>query len=63
MRSQKVQAKKDNFVGFVLFKKMDKVKLENDDSIRVYRICGDCVKHIRIWGVGEVTKDQDFYIA
>jgi len=46
-----------------LLKKMDNVKLGNDDSIRVYRICGDCVKHIKIWGVGEVTKDRDFYIA
>ncbi len=46
-----------------LFKKLDRVELAKHDSIRVYRICGECTTHIRIWGVGEVTKDRDFYIA
>lgn len=46
-----------------LYQKLSRVKLGEDDSIRVYRICGDCTKNIKIWGVGEVTKDRDYYIA
>lgn len=46
-----------------LYKKLDKVKLGKEDSIRLYRICGECVNHIKIWGLGEVTKDREYYIA
>ncbi|MFQ5709991.1 MAG: CRISPR-associated endonuclease Cas2 [bacterium] len=46
-----------------LYQKLAELKLGKDDSIRVYRICGECCKHIRIWGTGEVTRDRDFYIA
>ena len=46
-----------------LHKLLDKVKLLENDSIRVYQICSDCSRKITIWGLGEVTKDKDFYIA
>jgi len=46
-----------------LFKKLEKVQLGQHDSVRVYRLCGECAKSIKIWGVGQVTKDRDFYIA
>ncbi len=46
-----------------LKKLLGKTKLEEGDSIRLYKLCGDCVKDITIWGEGEVTKDKDFYIA
>ena len=39
------------------------VELNDDDSIRLYRVCAECVKSVRIWGKGEVTKDQDFYVV
>jgi CRISPR-associated protein Cas2 len=32
------------------------------DSIRVYIICENCLKKIDIIGIGEVTRDLDFYI-
>ena len=34
----------------------------NTDSIRFYSICESCVSRIEITGVGEVSKDIDFYI-
>ena len=46
-----------------LYKKLGKIKLGKEDSIRVYRICGECANNIKIWGVGEVTKDRQFYIV
>jgi CRISPR-associated protein Cas2 len=46
-----------------LQKLIEKVQLGKHDSIRLYRLCGECLKQIKIWGVGEVTQDRDFYIA
>ena len=34
----------------------------NTDSVRFYSICENCVRKIEITGVGEVSKDIDFYI-
>jgi len=34
----------------------------NTDSIRFYPICENCVSRIEITGIGEVSKDIDFYI-
>lgn len=38
------------------------VKLDSDDSIRLYRLCEGCVKTVQIWGSGEVTKDPDVIV-
>ena len=46
-----------------LTKMLEQVKLEKNDSIRLYRICAECSGKIKIWGHGEVTKDKDYYIA
>ena len=46
-----------------LLSHLSKVNLESGDSIRLYRICEDCKKKVRIWGQGTVTEDQPFYIA
>lgn len=46
-----------------LRKVLSEVKLDEGDSIRLYKVCADCAKRIEIWGRGEVTKDKDFYIA
>jgi len=32
------------------------------DSIRFYSICDSCVNRVEIVGIGEVSKDIDFYI-
>jgi CRISPR-associated protein Cas2 len=32
------------------------------DSIRIYIICENCLKKIDIIGIGEITRDLDFYI-
>lgn len=39
------------------------IELEKDESIRLYRLCGECMKKITIWGEGVVTEDKDFYIV
>jgi CRISPR-associated protein Cas2 len=46
-----------------LFAILHQVELDDDDSIRLYRICSQCAGVIKIWGCGEVTKDEDYYIA
>ncbi len=46
-----------------LYGLLDKVKLDKNDSIRVYKLCLECKQNIRIWGSGEVTEDKEFYIA
>ena len=45
-----------------LVKILKKVPLSDNDSIRLYKICEQCARNIKIWGKGEVTKDKDFYI-
>jgi len=42
---------------------LGKVKLKNEDSIRLYHLCQACISKVTIWGVGEVTEDKPFYIA
>jgi CRISPR-associated protein Cas2 len=45
-----------------LRKQLSWVKLDPDDSIRLYRLCEGCVKTVQIWGAGEVTKDPDIVV-
>lgn len=42
---------------------LGKVKLEGEDSIRLYLICAECAGKVEIWGIGQVTKDAAYYIA
>lgn len=42
---------------------LGEVELGENDSIRLYRLCGECVKGVKIWGIGEVTEDQPYYIV
>lgn len=39
------------------------VKLEKNESIRLYQLCEACKGRIQIWGTGKVTEDEDFYIC
>ena len=38
------------------------VKLKKEDSIRLYQFCENCLKKVKIWGKGEITKDKEFHI-
>ena len=42
---------------------LDEIKLKKSDSIRLYHICGECKKKIKILGAGSVTEDKKFYIV
>jgi len=46
-----------------LVKLLQKIQLEKIESIRLYRICGDCKRKVMLWGEGEITEDQDYYIV
>jgi CRISPR-associated protein Cas2 len=34
----------------------------NEDSVRIYRMCGSCEKQIQIIGQGDISTIQDVYI-
>ena len=42
--------------------RLEKVVQEEEDSIRVYALCGNCEKGIKVIGQGEVTKEKKYYI-
>jgi CRISPR-associated protein Cas2 len=33
------------------------------DSLRFYQLCDGCVKKINVFGIAEVTKDEEVYIV
>ncbi len=35
---------------------------EQDDSVRIYTLCANCEKAVKIIGTGELTEDEDVYI-
>ena len=35
---------------------------DQEDSLRIYRLCDSCLKKARTYGIGEISKDEDFYI-
>jgi len=45
-----------------LVKRLEKVINVEEDSIRVYRLCAECKKAIKILGCGKVSEDKDVYI-
>ncbi len=42
--------------------RIDKITEKNEDSVRIYSLCSQCERGIRIIGTGEVTRDEDVYI-
>lgn len=36
---------------------------EKDDSVRIYTLCANCEKAVKIIGTGELTEDKDVYIV
>jgi CRISPR-associated protein Cas2 len=43
-----------------LLKVLAGFKIDNDDSIRLYRLCKTCEQEIHLWGAGEVTDERIF---
>lgn len=33
------------------------------DTLRIYNICGGCLKKIQVFGKGDLTQDEDVYIV
>lgn len=46
-----------------LYQVLSKVNLGKGDSIRLYHLCEACQTKVRFWGVGELSRDKDYYIA
>jgi len=64
------RVQKSVFEGDVEEKELEKLqelllqeKLGKEDSIRLYTLCAECRKKMKIWGTGEVTEDKDYYIV
>jgi CRISPR-associated protein Cas2 len=45
-----------------MISRLEKVVKKDDDSVRVYALCGNCEKVIKVIGQGEVTKEEKYYI-
>ncbi len=43
--------------------RIKRIVLEKDDSVRVYTLCANCERVIKIIGQGKVTKSEDVYIV
>lgn len=43
--------------------RLTKVLNGKEDTIRIYQLCEGCVKRIRVYGKGEVTRDQEVYVV
>lgn len=43
-------------------RRIRKIIVEKDDSVRIYSLCAGCEKAISIIGQGEVTKEEEVYI-
>lgn len=41
-----------------LLKRLQNYIDQKTDSIRVYRLCGECTRNVRVIGVGEVNQEQ-----
>lgn len=35
---------------------------DQHDKIRIYKLCGGCIKSVQILGNGELTEDEDVYV-
>ena len=42
--------------------RIDKIVVEQEDSVRIYSLCANCEREIRVIGKGKVTKKEDVYI-
>ncbi|MEW6606115.1 MAG: CRISPR-associated endonuclease Cas2 [bacterium] len=44
-------------------KRIRKLIKEEEDSVRIYEMCANCEKKIKIIGLGRVTEDKEVYIV
>ena len=44
-----------------LVRKLEEI-VDAEDSIRIYSLCSNCMKSIRILGTGNITKDENVVI-
>ena len=42
---------------------LGRMKLDEKDRVRIYRVCGRCVERVEIYGPGEVTRDPEYWIV
>ncbi|MBU1054413.1 MAG: CRISPR-associated endonuclease Cas2 [Proteobacteria bacterium] len=45
-----------------MINRIDAIIDETEDSVRIYGLCANCEKVIKIIGTGEVSHDEDVYI-
>ncbi len=43
--------------------RLQREKLDQSDKVRVYRLCAKCVSLTEIYGPGELTTDEPFYLV
>lgn len=46
-----------------LGERLGRLKLDERDKIRFYKMCQRCVEGVEIWGPGEVTRDVEAYFV
>ena len=42
--------------------RIDKILVEKEDSVRIYCLCANCEREIRVMRKGEMSKNEDVYI-
>jgi len=52
----------DNPLLNQMISKIEKIIIENEDSVRVYALCANCERIIKVIGKGEISKKEDIYI-
>lgn len=45
-----------------MIKRLQKVLKENEDSLRVYTLCANCEKVVKVIGLGEISKKEKYFI-
>ena len=46
-----------------MMERLERVPLDEEDRVRVYRICRLCLERVQIYGAGEITLEPEFYIV
>jgi len=45
-----------------MIERLQKVLKEEEDSLRVYTLCSNCERVIKVIGLGEISKKEKYYI-
>lgn len=50
--------------GYVrMMEALNKVPIDDNDRLRIYKVCQNCTEAIQIYGPGEVTSDAEYYVV